>query len=267
MFAMNTKVSTVGDKSSCFGTPFLPSNVMPSNPNEGITTSESCSNVATLFPNQVSAAILWLQQIPKSVLLETSPVVWVHCFCQVMSCPPIRMRVLLQVDHAPMWLQSFQNLVSTANPIVAMNTKFCIVQDKSNCLGTPFLPNNVVPSNQNMGVTTSESCSNVASIIQKTDVKNNPIVAMNTKVSTIGYKSSSWGTPFSPSNVMPSYQNKCVTTSESCSSMATVIPKSFVIINHTVGMNTKVSTVGDKLSSWGTLWSLNNANLSNLQSK
>jgi len=58
-----------------------------------------------------------------------------------------------------------------------------------------------MPSNWNEGVTTSESGSNVASIISKTDAYSSPMVAMNPEVSNVGDKSGYLNLPFLPSNV------------------------------------------------------------------
>jgi len=87
---MNTKVSTLGDQSSSWGPPILPSNVMPSNQNEGVTTSESCLIVVTI--------------IPKSGIVGDKLSCLGAPFFQAMSWLQNQLRVLLQMNHAPMWL-------------------------------------------------------------------------------------------------------------------------------------------------------------------
>ncbi len=107
-----------------------------------------------------------------------------------------------------------------------------------------------MPSNQKQGVSKTESWLNVASIIPNAGVKNNPTVGRNTKVSIVGDKSNSWGTSFSPNNVMVS-KNKVFTTIASCSNVDSMIPNPGVYSNPMVGMNTKLINVGDMTSSWG----------------
>jgi len=79
-----------------------------------------------------------------------------------------------------------------SNPTAEMNTEVSIVVDKSSCLVTSLLSSNGMPSNQNKGVSTIESCLNVVSIISKAGAKRNATVGMNIKVSTVGDKSSCW---------------------------------------------------------------------------
>jgi len=99
----------VGDQSSSWGTPFSQSNVLPSNQKQEITEVESLSNVTSIISNPVVKHNLRLEGILKSVLLETSQVLGVHCFHQAMPCSQNRMRQLLQVNQAPIQLQLFKN--------------------------------------------------------------------------------------------------------------------------------------------------------------
>jgi len=46
-------------------------------------------------------------------LSKVNQVLGVHHFCQIMSCPPVRMRMLLQLDHAQMWLKEIINKMWT----------------------------------------------------------------------------------------------------------------------------------------------------------
>jgi len=99
MVATYAKVSTGGDKSSCLGIPFLLSNFIPSNQNEGVTTSESCTNVATtILKSGFNSNPMVATNTQVSTIGENSSYL-VHHFCQAMSCPQIRMRVLIQMNH------------------------------------------------------------------------------------------------------------------------------------------------------------------------
>jgi len=64
----------------------------------------------------------------------------------------------------------------------------------------------------NEGATTIKSCLDVATSNTR---QANPMVATNNNVHHVGEKSSSWGTPWSPSNVLPLHQNEGVTTIKS----------------------------------------------------
>jgi len=82
------------------------------------------------------------------------------------------------------------------------------------------------------------------------------------EVSIVGEKSSGWGTPCSQNIVMPLNQEKVGTTIDSCSNETYIIAKSVKNNSHTVGNEMEVATEEDKLSSWGTPWSINTANTS-----
>jgi len=152
------------------------------------------------FQNQLSTAILHLQQISKSVLLETSPVVWVHMSAKQCHASILRTMLLVQVNLAPMWIQLFQNLVLAAVlPLQQILSEYCYSQVSS--WGTLCLPSTVMHRNWNKAITTAESCSNVGSIIPKSSVSSSHILALDFEVSTpVGDKSSSWGMSWSIDN-------------------------------------------------------------------
>jgi len=101
------------------------------------------------------------------------------------------------------------------NSMVGTNSKsqYCWRQVKF--LGYTIFAKDVMPLNCNEAVCTSESCSNVASVVPKSDVNSNPKVAMNPEVSSVQDNSSCFDSPFFQSTVMPTNENEAVTTSES----------------------------------------------------
>jgi len=120
------------------------------------------------------------------------------------------------------------------NPIVARNTNLSNVGDQSSSWGTPFSPNNVMPSNQNKSLTAIESSLNVPMSNHKQDIDTNPmVIARNTDISTVGDKSSSCSTPFSPTNVMLSNKNEGVTMIASSLNVTSINPESGVNIKPT----------------------------------
>jgi len=77
-----------------------------------------------------------------------------------------------------------------------------------------------------------------------------------------GRQSSGWGTICLQNVVMPLNWKKVGTTIESCSNKSSFIAKSVKNNTHTLANKAKVATAEDKLSSWGTPWSRNSANIS-----
>jgi len=126
------------------------------------------------------------------------------------------------------------------------------VGDKSSSVITALLPNNVMSSTLNETVTTTESGSNVASVFPKSSVNKIPVVAMNPEDHSVGDKISCLGSPFSPSTVMPTKHDETVTAIESCMNVNSLVPESNVNSICAVGMHTKISTIGEHSSSWGT---------------
>jgi len=101
MVAMNPEVSSVGEMSSCLGTPFFPSNAMCTNQNEAVATSELCSNVAFLPKSAVNSNPMVAMNTKISIVGDKSSCLGTP-FCQAISCSQMRMRFLLQLTHAPM---------------------------------------------------------------------------------------------------------------------------------------------------------------------
>jgi len=91
----------------------------------------------------------------------------------------------------------------------------------------------------------------------------NSTIDKNTEVSILGDNPSGWGTPCSQNIVMPLNQEKVGTTIDSCSNETYIIAKSVKNNSHMVGNEMEVATEEDKLSSWGTPWSINTGNISN----
>jgi len=98
--ATNIDVANVGDKSSSWCTLWLPSHVMPFDHNEDISTITCCSNVVTTNPKQDVDTNPMVATSTNGGNVETSQVLGVHHCCQAMSCPLIRMIVLVQLNHA-----------------------------------------------------------------------------------------------------------------------------------------------------------------------
>jgi len=128
---------------------------------------------------------------------ETSQVLGLH---QTLSCPPIRIRLLLQVNHPSNVPTSKHKQDIDTNPMVARHTNISSVGDKPSSWGTPFSAGNVMLSNKNEGVSMTASCLNVASINPEPGVNSNPTVGMHTKVRLVQDKSNCFGTPFLPYN-------------------------------------------------------------------
>jgi len=91
-------VSNLKDQSSSWGTPFLPSTAMPSNPMEGVTTIESWSK-GDIIPKSGANSNSTVATNIKIIILGDKSSSWGTHLYQAMSCPLIRKRLLLQLNH------------------------------------------------------------------------------------------------------------------------------------------------------------------------
>jgi len=171
---------------------------MPSNLNETVTTSESGSNVASVFP--------------KSLVNSNSEVAMNHkdhsggdtssCLGSLFSPSTVmwkkRTRLLLQLNLVPMWQHEFQSLLSKTILWLLTLPKI-VLCETSKVLGVHHFhqaANVMMPSNLNELFITSESGSILATIIPKSSVNSNPTFEINAEVIIVRAKSSWLGSPF-----------------------------------------------------------------------
>jgi len=80
-------------------------------------------------------------------------------------------------------------------------------------------------------------------------VETNPMIVMNSNVSYVGDKASSWGTPCLPSKAMPLNQSVSEILSTSPSNVASSNVSKGVEMNSTTVTNSTATKVGGKVSS------------------